>query len=81
MMELLAKAGSKGLRSGEIAKALGLKSDATRKQLQVLERALFVVNHVGKDARGVYSRYTITAFGDDWVESLPKEARDIQLAE
>lgn len=66
IMAYLFEAGKNGLRSSDIARLTGERPDTVRKALQVLEQALLVANQVGRDATGVYSRYSITEYGDDW---------------
>lgn len=66
----LFEAGKEGLRSNEIAKRLGKTPDHVRKHLVILEQALLVQNQVGRDKAGVFSRYVITEYGEEWFEKL-----------
>lgn len=62
----LFEAGREGLRSSELARLVEERPDTVRKALMVLEQALLVTNHVGRDEAGVFSRYVITDYGDEW---------------
>lgn len=66
IMAHLFEAGNDGLRSSEIARLTGEGPDTVRKSLQVLQQAMLVSNEVGRDERGVYSRYRITDYGEEW---------------
>ena len=70
IMAHLFEAGSRGMRASELAVALNEKPDTVRKAAIVLEQALLVVNEVGRDETGVYSRYTITDFGEQWFDRI-----------
>lgn len=69
IMAYLYEAGKAGLRPSEIARRTGEAPDTVRKSLHVLQLALLVSNEVGRDQGGVYSRYRITDYGEEWFAS------------
>jgi len=68
LMGHLFEAGKDGLRTSDLARLTGERADTVRKALQVLEQALLVANQVGRDESGVFSRYVITDYGDEWFD-------------
>ena len=70
LMGHLFEAGRGGLRTTELAKRIEKTPDHVRKHLQILEQALLIQNQVGRDAQGVFSRYIITEYGEEWFEKL-----------
>lgn len=79
MLAYLLEAGTTGLRASELAAHVGMSPDLLRKHLIVLEQALLVQNQVGRDERGVFSRYFMTDFGREWIERIDLVDDDTHL--